>query len=315
MPPLAKSSLSIVLGISLFTMPPSRADDDLMQLSLEELLSVQVTSVSKKSQSLFEAAAAIHVITREDIQRSGMTSIPELLRLVPGMHVARIGSNKWAISSRGFSDRRANKLLVLMDGRTLYTPLYSGVYWDVQDTPLDDIERIEVILGPGSTLWGANAVNGVINIITRNSNDTQGGLVVARAGDEEKGVTLRYGGTLGKHTALRAYVKFREQDRFTLPDGNQSYDAWDNRQAGFRADWEPSGRDTFTLQGDIYSGNHEDEIFAAYDLNSAITRTRSSADNSGGNLLLRWKQTRSGDSEWEFQVYYDYAERNDAILG
>ncbi len=193
--------------------------DNYLDLPLEDLLSMEVTSVSKKKQRLTEAAAAVFVITQEDIRRSGVTSIPEALRLAPGIQVAKIDANKWAISSRGFNTQFVNKLLVLIDGRSVYTPSYSGVYWDAQDTLLEDIDRIEVIRGPGATLWGANAVNGVINIITKQAGDTQGGLMVAGTGNEEKAIAgLRYGAELNANTHGRVYLKFNKRDSSYSPD-------------------------------------------------------------------------------------------------
>src|SRR5437762_3935859 len=181
---------------------------DVTAMSVEDLMNMQVTSVSKRTQKVADAAAAVYVITQEDIRRSGATNIPEALRLVPGVQVARIDENKWAISSRGSNGRFANKLLVLIDGRSVYTPLFSGVYWNVQDVMLEDVDRIEVIRGPGATLWGANAVNGVINIITKKAKDTQSALVTAGAGTEERASgSARYGGTIGK-PAYRVYGKY-----------------------------------------------------------------------------------------------------------
>src|SRR5438874_10441227 len=182
---------------------------DVTQMSMEDLMNVQVTSVSKRTQKLANAAAAIFVITQDDIRRSGATSIPEALRMVPGVQVARIDENKWAIASRGFNGRFDNKLLVLIDGRSVYTPLFSGVYWNIQDVMLEDVDRIEVIRGPGATLWGANAVDGVINIITKPARSTQSALVTAAGGTEERGAAnLRYGGKLNKDTYYRAYGKY-----------------------------------------------------------------------------------------------------------
>jgi len=182
---------------------------DLTHLSLEELMNVEVTSVSRRAEKLSVAPAAISVITADELRRSGATSIPEALRLVPGMEVARVDAHSWAINARGFNDLFANKLLVLMDGRGIYTPLFSGVYWDVQDTLLEDIERIEVIRGPGATLWGANAVNGVINIITRSARDTQGLLLAGGGGTEEQGfAAVRYGGRLGDNAYYRVYATY-----------------------------------------------------------------------------------------------------------
>src|SRR5437762_4820191 len=182
---------------------------DVTAMSVEDLMNMQVTSVSKRTQKVADAAAAVYVITQEDIRRSGATNIPEALRLVPGVQVARIDENKWAISSRGSDGRFANKLLVLIDGRSVYTPLFSGVYWNVQDVMLEDVDRIEVIRGPGATLWGANAVNGVINIITKSSKSTQSALVTAGGGTEMQGFSnLRYGGKVGKDTYFRTYAKY-----------------------------------------------------------------------------------------------------------
>src|SRR5450432_373040 len=185
-------ALSSMLGVTMSAQTPT---PDLGDADLENLIKMKVTSVSRKEKSLSQAPGAIFVITREDIQRSGLSSIPELLRMVPGLDVARIDANKWAVTSRGFNERFADKMLVMIDGRSVLTPLSSGVYWDVQDTLMEDIERIEVVRGPGATLWGANAVNGVINIITRKAKDTQGLLVSAGAGSEQQGSSaIRYGG-------------------------------------------------------------------------------------------------------------------------
>ncbi len=207
--------VSTLLSSTLLANPVQASEslESYLDLPLEDLLSMEVTSVSKKKQQLNEVAAAVFVITQEDIRRSGVTSIPEALRMAPGLQVAKIDNNKWAISCRGFNTQFANKLLVLIDGRSVYTPSYSGVYWDAQDTLLEDIDRIEVIRGPGATLWGANAVNGVINIITKLAGHTQGGRLVAGAGDEEQSFTsLRYGAELNENIHGRAYFKFNERD-------------------------------------------------------------------------------------------------------
>src|SRR5216117_2835704 len=181
---------------------------DLADLSLEELANLEVTSVSRRAERLSDAPASIFVITGDDIRRSGATSIPEALRLAPNLEVARVDSRQYAISARGFNNTIANKLLVLIDGRTVYTPLFSGVFWDAQDTLLEDVDRIEVISGPGATLWGANAVNGVINVITRRDPDTQGAFAYGRAGDLERGYGARYGGAIGSSGAYRVYGRF-----------------------------------------------------------------------------------------------------------
>src|SRR5882762_8441289 len=222
---------------------------DVTAMSVEDLMNVQVTSVSKRTQKLADAAAAIFVITQEDIRRSGATSIPEALRMVPGLQVARIDENKWAISARGFNGRFANKLLVLIDGRSVYTPLFSGVYWNDQDVMMEDVDRIEVIRGPGATLWGANAVNGVINIITKSSKSTQSALLTAGGGTEMRGFSnLRYGGKLNKDTYFRTYAKYFNVGPSWDPFlGQKANDDWDALQGGFRADWTPSGPDSLTF--------------------------------------------------------------------
>src|SRR5436305_7246996 len=210
-----RQALAIVLVAVLFVSSSFGAPQqptnipDVTTMSMEDLMNMQVTSVSKRSQKLADAAAAVFVITQDDIRRSGATSIPEALRMVPGIQVARIDENKWAIASRGFNGRFDNKLLVLIDGRSVYTPLFSGVYWNVQDVMLEDVDRIEVIRGPGATLWGANAVDGVINIITKPARSTQSALVTAGGGTEMRGFTnLRYGGKLNQNTYFRTYAKY-----------------------------------------------------------------------------------------------------------
>src|SRR5207237_1884211 len=228
---------------------PAQNAIDVTTMSVEDLMNMQVTSVSKRTQKVADAAAAIFVITQEDIRRSGARSIPEALRLAPGLEVARIDSNKWAIASRGFNGRFDNKLLVLIDGRSVYTPLFSGVYWNVQDVMLEDVDRIEVIRGPGATLWGANAVDGVINVITKKAKATQSALVTAGAGTEERGAAnVRYGGKLGKDTYYRAYGKYFNFGPSVYPStdisANDNWDAW---RGGFRTDWTPSGPNSITL--------------------------------------------------------------------
>lgn len=304
----------ISLAASLLCYSPISSAKSLTQFSLEELMSIEITSVAKKSQPLSEAASAITVITHEDIRRSGMNSIPELLRLVPGLHVAQIDANNWAVSSRGFNGRFTNKLLVLMDGRSLYTPLFSGVYWNVQDTPLDDIERIEVIRGPGGTVWGANAVNGVINIITQHSRDTTGGQATILAGNQYKTASLRYGSALGKSGWVRAYAKLTNNNEFDDTAAGKANDAWDTQRAGFRADWELSTRDKLTIQGDLYQGNAEQTIGILEDITSGEDFVADTSKLSGGNLMLHWRRTLSDNADWKLQAYFDRYENNDASV-
>src|ERR1700723_2854557 len=208
----------------IFALPawPQQQTPDLADRSLEDLMNIEVTSVSKKEQKLSRTASAVFVITQEDIRRSGATNIPDLLRMVPGLDVAQINANTWAISARGLNGRFSNELLVLLDGRSLYTPTTGGVNWDTQDVPLEDIERIEVIRGPGGTVWGANAVNSVINIITKKAQDTPGAMVVAGGGTVDQGFgTGQYGGKMGSSTSYRAFTKNFNQDHFPCPDGKR----------------------------------------------------------------------------------------------
>jgi len=225
------------LSASVFCFSPllcAEEQNQALDLSVEDLLNVEVTTVAKKAQSLNDTQAAAFIITNEDIKRSGVTNIPDALRLAPGMDVARIDASKWAVSSRGFNGRRANKLLVMIDGRSAYARTYSGVYWENQDVMLEDIDRIEIIRGQGATLWGANAVNGVINIITKHSSKTQGGLVNAGGGNQEQGFgSFRYGAKLGEDTTARAYIKGSIRGENTLLSGGPAGDNWDKVQGGF----------------------------------------------------------------------------------
>ena len=295
--------------------PSDNPPRDLKNLSIEDLMEIEVTSVSRKVERLSDAAAAIFVITNEDIRRSGATSIPEALRMVPGLEVARIDSNKWAISSRGFNGRFANKMLVLFDGRTAYSPLFSGVFWDRQDTLLEDIDRIEIIRGSGATLWGANAVNGIINIITKNSGETQGGLVMAGGGTEEKGFAgARYGLKLGEDTNLRLFAKYLDHGNFEDAAGKDAADSWHAARGGFRLDSEPSGKDNLTLQGDIYYGRLG-ETYTVPTLVIPYSRTFDTRNgNFGANLLSRWKHAFSASSGLALQFYYDHTDQDFSVL-
>jgi len=294
----------------------NRSTEELLSLSIEELLQLEITSVAKKPQTINDSAAAIFVISQQDIRRSGATCIPEVLRLAPGINVARIDGNKWAISARGFNGRFANKLLVLLDGRSVYTPLFSGVYWDAQDTLLDDIERIEIIRGPGATLWGANAVNGVINIITKHSEKTQGLLLKGGYGSTEQGfAALRYGGALSDNSHYRAYVKYFNRDSFNAKDGSEAADDWTAFRGGFRFDKTLSHRDTLTLQGDAYSGTagqtDQELSFLPPDFRSI---SDSDTNFSGANLLLNWERTLAEDSNLALKIYYDHSQRDETAL-
>ncbi|MDE3083994.1 MAG: TonB-dependent receptor [Verrucomicrobiota bacterium] len=269
----------------------------LKKLTLEELMNVKVTSVSRMPEKLFETASPIQVITQDDIRRSGAASLPEALRLASNLEVAQVDSRQWAISARGFNNTLANKMLVLIDGRTVYTPLDAGVFWDVQDTLLEDIDQIEVISGPGATQWGANAVNGVINIVTKSAKDTQGGLLFGGGGTEERGFGgARYGGTLAPNVYYRVYGKYFDRDNSVRPSGQDTIDNWHMGQGGFRIDSENFPDSLLTLQGDIYDGQ-------------AAQPTASAIRLSGGNTLGRWTRTLSADSDFTLQLYYDHTHR------
>jgi len=289
---------------------------DLTTTSLEELMNIEVTTVSKKEEKLFQTAAAIYVITQEDIHRSGATSIPELLRMVPGVNVARVNSSVWAISARGFNGRFSNKLLVLIDGRSIYTPSFSGVFWDVHDLMLEDIERIEVIRGPGGTLWGANAVNGVINIITKHAKDTQGGLITTGGGSEERGSGgARLGGTLGSQAHYRIFARYFNRGHQVDLSGRAGADQWDLAHTGFRIDWKLSERDSLTGHGDLFYG-HARQLLQITQLETApltfLTPTRN--ERSGGNVLARWNHAFSGRSDTSVQFYYDRTKLKDGYF-
>ncbi len=291
-------------------------EEDFTDLSLEELMEIEITSVAKKSQKLFEAPAAVFVVTAEDIRRSGVTSIPEALRMVPGLQVARIDSNKWAITSRGFNGRFANKLLVLIDGRSVYTPLFSGVFWNVQDTFMEDIDRIEVIRGPGASVWGANAVNGVINIITKEARGTQGTLVSGGIGTEEHGfVGARHGNELGSDGHWRIYAKYFNRDHFVDSSGEDGADDWRSFRAGFRADIEPSHRHTLTLQGDIYDGAMGERSLPPMLVPPFAEIVDADVEVFGGHLLSRWTHDFSEASDMTLQLYYERTEREQVTTG
>ncbi|MGV3741875.1 MAG: TonB-dependent receptor plug domain-containing protein [Burkholderiaceae bacterium] len=272
---------------------------DLADLSLEDLGGIRVTSVSKRSELLADAPASIFVITAEDIRRSAATTLPEVLRLAPNLLVARTDARNYAISSRGFNNVFANKLLVLIDGRTVYTPLFSGTFWDAQDVVLEDIERIEVISGPGSTIWGSNAVNGVINVITRSASGTQGALASGGASKNERQGTVRYGGALDGGGYYRVYGKHLDADDTYTARGVSTRTGWKREQTGFRADW-GNASDGFTLQGDAYSGK----------LHQLNTRDISI---QGANLLARLNRVLDGGSQFSFQAYWDFTERNQPL--
>jgi len=296
------------------TNQPAKSADDLGDLTLEQLVNVKVTSVSKEQTDLFASPAAISVVTADDIRRLGITSIPEALRLVPGMDVAQINGNEWAVSTRGFNAEFGNKLLVLIDGRTVYSPSSAGVFWNSQDVVMEDLDRIEVIRGPGATLWGANAVDGVVNVISKSAKETQGLLVSGSAGSElQDATTVRYGGELASNLYYRVYAKRFDQDSFTASTGASAGDAWNSTQAGFRTDWEPPSQNVVTFQGDYYysvAGKPTEQVTLTPPSVSLITDDEY---NQGGNMLGRWTRTFSDTSQLTLQAYFDHVEQGDGF--
>ncbi len=308
-------AVMLVSGFVQTTPAAAGQDGDLSVLSLDELLDLEVVSVAKVPEKLTKTPAAISVITGEDLRRNGVRSLPEALRMVPGLHVYQIDGNKWAVSARGFSSRFANKMLVMIDGRTVYSTLFSGVFWDVQDTMIEDIDRIEVIRGPGGTLWGANAVNGVINIITRDSADTQGSLVSLRAEDGPDGeVSVRHGGWLNDRLSYRVYGKYFDRDSFERSDGADAEDQWHQGRGGFRMDMNISAANKMTLQGDLYKGKSGETVRYVTPSYPYLNYGSEEAPVSGGNILGRWNRAFSDKSEITFQAYYDRIERNEFFI-
>lgn len=291
---------------------------DLIEMSLEELMNVEVITAGKKEQPLAQVPAAVYVITQEEIRRSGATRLPELLRLAPGVQVAQINANTWAISIRGFNYRYSNKLLVMIDGRTVYSPDFSGVYWDMQNLVLEDIERIEVIRGPGGTLWGANAVNGVINVITKRAQDTQGALFTATTGSQGEAMTqARYGGqNQQKQFSYRLYGKyFREGQSPYLDRAHTAYDAWSDFIGGFRSDWQAARRDNMVFSGQIYRTS-EQQFYLAPLLEPPFSQPlNTQLKGTEANLTLKWQHQFTGGSRSTLQTYYDHLDRFFPALG
>jgi iron complex outermembrane receptor protein len=295
---LSRTVLLVSLGFC-GSLPDAAAADNapalnaLKKLSVEQLMEIEVTSVSRRPEKLLQAAAAVQVISGEEIRRSGATLLPEALRLADNLAAAQKNSHDWGISARGFNTELANKLLVMMDGRTVYTPLYSGVFWNVQDYLLEDLNRIEVISGPGGTLWGANAVNGVINIISKSARDTTGLFAEAGAGGNIRSfVGARYGAALAPNVHVRIYGKYFDRGSQVMTNGLKAANAWHMGRGGFRLDAEPSAQNTLTLQGDLYGGDQN--------LNAG-----GSSEVSGGNVLGRWSHIISEHSDFRLQAYYD----------
>jgi iron complex outermembrane receptor protein len=288
------------------TNQPGNSSDVLGTLSLEQLVNVKVTSVSKKETDAFISPTAITVITQDDIERNGFTSIPDALRLVPGMDVAELSPSGWAVSARGFNDQLADKLLVLVDGRSVYSSSFGGVFWQIQDLVMEDLDRIEVIRGPGATLWGDNAVDGVINIITKSASETQGTLISTSFGTEEQDITsVRYGGQLATNLFFRVFLKYENEDGFLDSMGNRLTDGWDALDGGARFDWEPNPNDRVTLQGDYVDGSFGGPVEVPQLTPPYETSFSGSNPQTDGNALGRWTHDFSSSSQMSLQVYYN----------
>lgn len=302
---------TLIFCLALAAPAAAAVEPDFTALSLEELKNVRITSATKSPEPLSQVPAAVFVITQEDIRRSGATTIPDVLRMAPGVQVARISATEWAVNMRGFNQLYANKLLVLVDGRSVYSHVFSGVFWDAQDMPLEDIERIEIIRGPGAALWGANAVNGVINIITRNARQTQGGQATLLGGTEEAVATARYGGEAGRDGFYRIFAKtFRrgslfESDRQIFEDASRS--DWRSYRGGFRFDWAPEAeRDRFSLQGGAYANRFDSDSTLPTLTPPYFREAEDVSRSSGGHLQGRWERRFSESAETVLQLYYDY---------
>lgn len=304
-------ALLVALVVASGAMAASNQDPTL--LSLEELMNIEVSSAAKRPQRLSDAATAIYAIGREEIRRSGATSLPELLRTVPGVQVSRIDGSRYAVSIRGFSSRYSGKLLILQDGRTLYSPLFSGTYWEAQDVLLEDVERIEVIRGSGGTLWGANAVNGVINIITRQAKDTQGTFAELRGGSLEAGAAVRHGVALEGGGFARAYAKVDRHDPLLTAAGDDAHDAWKQKRAGFRVDLAPSATDAVTVQGDVFEADSQQSALVMPAPLVPSSFLPDSARSTGANLLVRWEHELGPRESWHLQAYVDRTRQADVV--
>jgi iron complex outermembrane receptor protein len=291
----------------------------LSNMSIEQLMDIKV-SILGSSEAVSRTPAAVSVVTQDDIKRSGARNIPEALRLVPGLEVAQRASSEWAVTARGFNDQSADKLLVLEDGRSIYTPLFSGVFWDVQDTMMENIDHIEVVRGPGATVWGANAVNGVINIITKSAEDTQGWLVSGGGGTLERSFAdARYGGKIGDNAYYRVYGNYSDHAGADLPDGTEATNSWQMARGGFRVDWDATEQNSFTIQGDGYVGWIRQVIKGLY---SSVSNTVPPYNESipddwqvhGADVLGHWTHTFSDTSDLKVQAYYDYTSRKAPIF-
>ena len=295
--------------------PQPARGNDLVSMNIEDLMNVRVTSVSKTEETLSRTAAAVFIITQADIARSGAVNIPDALRMVPGMDVAQIDANTWAISARGLNDEFSNELLVLIDGRNVYTPTFGGVLWGQLDLPLENIERIEVIRGPGGSIWGANAVNGIINIITKSAAETQGVTIVAGGGNQNQEFgTTQYGGGLGKDTSFRVYAKYFNDNHSPDVTGANAGDAWHMLRGGFRTDTSFSAHDSLMFQGDIFTGREGETVDSLPSVTSpGLLLSQAAAGESGGSLQSVWKHTYSARADTTLSASYSAYESDDVL--
>jgi len=312
---VAIAILLAILSVSLAPAAPGPGTRrDLTEATLEDLMNIDVTTVSRKQQALLQSAAAIFVITQEDIRRSGMNNIADLMRMVPGMQVGQIQGGPWAVSARGFNDHYSNKLLVLVDGRSVYSPTHAGVNWEERDTLFEDIERIEVIRGPGATLWGANAVNGVINIITKTAQDTQGALVTSGIGDRGQALGgVRFGGQLGKSGHYRAFAKYLQGRGLSNTQG-RTLDGERSVMGGFRGDWTLSSRDSLTMEADALRGHANSEV-TSFDLRPPFRIARAGVErNQAGDFMLAWTRRQSDRSSTTLRASFDHSSTEEPNL-
>jgi len=297
---------------------PAPQERDVTDLDIDDLVKVRVTSVARKDQTLTDVPAAVYVIRQEDLKRSGARSIPQALRSVPGLEVAQPTANTWAVSGRGFNNTSANGMLVMFDGRSAYSPLHSGVFWDVQDTFLEDVDRIEVIRGPGGTLWGSNAVNGVINVITKHAEDTQGVVVTGGAGTEERAFG---GGRIGFKAAedvyVRTFVQYFSRDQAVtgLDPDRDAFDAQWMARTGFRSDWKPNDHDRVTLTAGLYEGQSQTSSTVPALTPPFASTVNERADLRGADFVFRWDHSIDPTSNFAVQAYYDYSSRLQSIFG
>jgi iron complex outermembrane receptor protein len=297
---------SFLLPFRAMSAPTTQGNEELMDLDIESLMEIEVYSVSKKAQKLSDTTSAVFVINQEMIHKSGLTEIPEILRLAPGVQVSRITGNSWSVSIRGGSGRYGDMLLVMIDGRSIYTPLYAGVYWEDQDLPLQDIDRIEVIRGPGATIWGANAMNGVINIITKKAKQTQGSQINISTGSINTALaTVRHGGTINDDTYYRMSLQYRNQSRLEEPNGTKNHDGIQMGHGDFRTDWTPNTQDSFSLQGSFFNGDRDENVLWAQPAPPYSTSIHNTSDSNGWDLVGSWNRQFSSDNQLGLTFYYD----------